>query len=55
MGNAQKYLILLQKRKQAEPPPTKQLFFLNTLPRQINTRYVISANGIIEANKIILA
>ena len=35
--------------------PLQILFFLNTLPRQINTRYLILADGIIEADKVIIA
>lgn len=37
------------------PAPVDSLFFLNVLPRQINTRYVILANGIIEADKVVMA
>lgn len=37
------------------PTPIITLFFLHTLPRRENTHYKILAEGLIEANKVVMA
>jgi len=36
------------------PPPMETLFFLNTPPRQPNTRYILLSDGIIESEKVVI-
>lgn len=35
--------------------PSVTLFFLNTLPRQLNTKYLVLSDGIIESDKVVMA
>jgi len=53
MKRVKRWLPLLFRKN--EKPKQEILFFLNTLPRKKNAKYVVLADGIIEADKIWMA